>query len=253
MTDNAITSTTENQPNETAPVVTTEPTPTAQPVATQPTPAPQPEPQPEPTAEPAPTEAAEPQDVLEIPETYFLLHPENEPIILGEGRNLPSMHAWLVFVLVLLPLVGLFGWLAFGAYTRWMPLIPELSGGGVGPEGALANTLAWTGWAVLAGIAMLGLWGSALGVLWARRSLERRGQIAWGTVTEASGKRNSADNLRLTVVFRCKAPRRYAGELRPTLEGTLKRTRNDLKGQPLPPPGTPLPVLYLNPKNYEVL
>jgi hypothetical protein len=81
-----------------------------------------------------------------------------------------------------------------------------------------------------------------------RRKLARRGQRITGEIVRSSSDRDSDGDFTLEVRFGFHSPHTGAW-----IEGKDSQTRKDLEGKPLPPPGTPIHVLYLNDKTYLML
>jgi hypothetical protein len=95
------------------------------------------------------------------------------------------------------------------------------------------------------------LWLIALAIVKAYRKdrlLEREGQLIGGEVISAKGRYGSKGHYNLTVEYRFRAP--DTGE---AILDKAKETRNDLRGETLPAPGTPVAVLYRDRKTYKVL
>ncbi|MEM6285408.1 MAG: hypothetical protein AAF787_24675, partial [Chloroflexota bacterium] len=140
-----------------------------------------------------------------VPESYFLLYPANEDVVTGDSRSLPPLGARLVFIvgLVLLAVgIGLIVytvslWSGIGAFTR---------AGAPAPQGAIPVASAWTVGAFLYNVFVLGLFLSGLQVTMKRRGLEKRGQLVWGEVVSASGRRNRSGTLAITVEYQFQRP-----------------------------------------------
>ncbi|MEO0563221.1 MAG: hypothetical protein AAF125_14025 [Chloroflexota bacterium] len=209
-----------------------------------------------PTEEQSPVEtqdSAESTVLTPIPDNYFLLHPQNEHVIRGEGdRHLPPNGARII---LLIGLPGLFLGLGLAGYTvvRWMDIIPVVQAGTAAPPDTIANGALWTAGALLVNLFVVGFYLSGASVLRKRRALARRGEVLWGVVTIAEGRIDRFDDLQVAVEYRFKKPKRWRFSRDRHIEGRISEDRNDLKGKSLPSPGTPLAVLYLNEDNYEIL
>lgn len=79
------------------------------------------------------------------------------------------------------------------------------------------------------------------------RKYSQRGHVLEGRVLEATGKRGSKNAYNVTIRYTFQTP---DGE---TLEKKATNVRGDLRNGPLPPPGTPLAVLYLSPKRVRLM
>lgn len=254
------------QPGPT-PQATPEPTPQAAVAA--------PQPEPEPTAQPAVvTPQAEPTpetsnsratqevsavsphktetaEVQAVPENYFLLHPENEAIVSGASRELPPLGVRWVFILgipLLIAAIGLCGY----AVSRWLTIIPAIPDGTNTPPDTVWNGTLWTLVAFLFAAIVIGWYLSGLTMVRKRGSLQKRGQLVWGEVIAAVGKRERSGDLSVTVEYQFTPPTRRRRRPKP-IHNEDAETRNDLKGKALPTPETPVVLLYLNDKNYELL
>ena len=190
-------------------------------------------------------EAPQPEPV---PDGYFLVNPDNEKIIQGESRVLPPLGASLILLFGLL-LVGLTGGMLWGAYRSWVTITPL----DTAANEEISAALTWSGVALIFLILTLLFYLSAFIVMWKRSRLQRSGEVVWGSVVSASGNLSRWDNLRVTVIYRFKQPKRRFQLVRSEYQRKVTRTRNDLKGKPLPHPGTPIAVFYHNKDNYEVL
>jgi hypothetical protein len=81
-----------------------------------------------------------------------------------------------------------------------------------------------------------------------RRRLARRGQRFEGEIVRCSGSRDSDGDFELTVRYGFRSPQTGTW-----IEGKDSHVRKDLAGQPLPPPGTRVQMLYLDDETYMVL
>jgi hypothetical protein len=127
-------------------------------------------------------------------------------------------------------------------YARRAPAIATIQPGRIG--GLLALTgfcLVWNGFVFPIS------WLSAREVH-KRRKLARRGQRIAGEVVHCSGGWDSDGDFVLEVRFGFHSPQTGAW-----IEGKGSQMRKDLDGEPLPPPGTPVHVLYLDDKTYLIL
>jgi hypothetical protein len=81
-----------------------------------------------------------------------------------------------------------------------------------------------------------------------RRRLAQHGQRVLGELTHAAGQPNSDGDFELQIGFGFRSPQ--TGEWS---RGEDSRVRKDLKDTPLPPPGTPIRVVYLDDDTHMVL
>ncbi|MEO1440569.1 MAG: hypothetical protein AAFV33_09190, partial [Chloroflexota bacterium] len=184
-----------------------------------------------------------------IPENYFVLNPANEVVISGDSRTLPPLGARAVFIVGLVFLaVGIalivymaLLWSSIGSVTRT---------GAPAPQGAIPVASAWTAGTFLYNVFVLGLFLSGLQVTMKRRGLEKRGKLVWGEVVSAAGKRTRSGALNITVEYQFQRPDRRRKRI---IEDRVSEHRDSGADVVLPAPGTPIAVMYLHPRNYEVL
>jgi hypothetical protein len=81
-----------------------------------------------------------------------------------------------------------------------------------------------------------------------RRRLARKGQRLEGEILYCSGYKDSDGDFVVAVRYGFRSPQTGA-----RIEDKDSQIRKDLKGAPLPPPGTAVHVLYLNDETYMVL
>lgn len=79
-------------------------------------------------------------------------------------------------------------------------------------------------------------------------ALQRDGKVISGEVVNASGRSSSKGAYIVKLDYRFRVP--DTGE---TISHKETNTRNDLRGQTLPAPGTPLAIAYRDRKTYKVL
>ena len=84
--------------------------------------------------------------------------------------------------------------------------------------------------------------------IWANIRLNRGGLITDGELQEIVGQTDGEGNYTITVKFTFLEPDK--GD---RINDETWQIRDDLKDQPLPPPGTRLAILYLSPQNYRAL
>jgi hypothetical protein len=128
-------------------------------------------------------------------------------------------------------------------YVPHNPTLAKIAGTEASPAEAfvLVFSLCWNGF----------VWLVVLSTISSRRkhrALERGGQLTRGEVVACSGRSGSKGAYILTVEYRFSAP--DSGEM---LSHKQTATRNDLRGQLLPAPGTPLAILYLDRETYQAL
>ncbi len=195
---------------------------------------------------------AETQETLVVapqPGDYFLMNPANETILDSESRQLPddgSRWALIVGVPLLLAAIGLIVY----AVLRWQAIIPVVRAGSAAAPNTLLNGTLWTAAAFVVTLFALGWYLPTVGRINRRRRLQKRGDIVWGEVVSAVGKPNRADDLIVTVEYTFQRPDRRRRKM---LSDQASGPRNDLREKALPSPGNPVAVLYLSPKNYELL
>jgi hypothetical protein len=190
----------------------------------------------------------ETQEANTVPEAAFLMNPVNEAIVNGESRQLPDDGSrWALLGGVPLLLVGI-GLIVY-TVLRWQAVIPAVQAGNAALPNTLLNGMLWTAAAFVVNLFVTGWYATTLGRISKRRRLQKHGQVVWGEVVTAVGKRNRADDLMVTVEYTFQRPDRR----RKMLSGSLTERRNDLREKALPSPGVPVAILYLSPKNYELL
>ncbi|MBZ0300049.1 MAG: DUF3592 domain-containing protein [Anaerolineae bacterium] len=94
-------------------------------------------------------------------------------------------------------------------------------------------------------------WGIFAGIIVSTlrdRDLARTGQVVRGELVSISDRRDSDGDYQLKAEYRFVPP--DGGE---PLSKTQRAQRNDLKGQTLPPKGTPVAVLYKDRKRFKML
>jgi hypothetical protein len=127
-------------------------------------------------------------------------------------------------------------------YARGDPAISTIEPGHVG------GLLALTGFCLIwNGIVFPVAWLLVREVL-RRHKLARDGQKITGEIVHCSGGRDSDGDFELAVRFGFRSPQSGA-----RIEDKDSQIRKDLKDKPLPPPGTPVQVLYLDDESYMVL
>lgn len=173
-------------------------------------------------------------------EGLFIVYPGNEKYLTGEQPVTQQARivkwSWGCGVVVILGCTGISG-LVFVNF--------------LGTVGILLSTFL---------LALLGI-----GLVWIQRKLNqtawvrlsRHGRIIGGTLVEAKwvvhehkdSDESVSHSTQLHVDYRLVSP-----ESRKELLGKVPGIfRHDLEGQPLPPPGTPVAILYLNDETYDVL
>jgi hypothetical protein len=85
------------------------------------------------------------------------------------------------------------------------------------------------------------------GVEYYNREYSRCGRLLPGRVIRASGQRGGKNMWNVTIHYEFDSPEGGRMERKTT------RARNDLRKKPLPKPGTPVAVLYLNPNRIRLL
>jgi hypothetical protein len=88
----------------------------------------------------------------------------------------------------------------------------------------------------------------AVRVVLKRRTLSKRGQQIEGEITRCSSFGDSESDFKVEVGFGFRSPQTGTW-----IKGKDSKKRKDLWGKPLPAPGTPVHVLYLDDENYVVL
>lgn len=127
-------------------------------------------------------------------------------------------------------------------YARHSPTIATIEPGRIG--GLLALTgfcLVWNG--IVLTISWL-----LVREVRKRRRLARNGQWLSGEIARCTSHLDSDGDFVLDVTFRFRSPQTGMW-----IEAKDSQLRKDLKGEPLPPPGTPVHVLYLDDKRYMML
>jgi hypothetical protein len=107
--------------------------------------------------------------------------------------------------------------------------------------GLICGNLFW--WGVVLGLAYY-----LLSKVHKRQRLSREGILIGGEIVYCSGYEDSDNDFRLKAEVRFRSPQ--TGEW---IHKEYSPTRNDLKGMPLPGPGTRVHVLYLDDKTYGAL
>jgi hypothetical protein len=148
------------------------------------------------------------------------------------------------------------------AWKKYRVAVPVLLGLGVAGlvlVGLGVNSLRGDGPSFSTGLGLLGLglvtwavWQAVLVVRTERRErrLAAQGRLVPGRIVSCRGGLDPSEHGRsyyLDVVYRVQGP---AGEM---ITGTKSLPRDDLHGQPLPQPGTPVAVLFLDEKVHDVL
>lgn len=197
-----------------------------------------------------PEESTEPMPAHgELPENYFVIYTKNEAVVSGQSRKLPALGFRFMFISalpLLLSGVVLIGW----AIMRWLAIVPAIQSGNATPPDTILNGILWSLGALVWNIFVFGFYLSGLSLAGKRRQLEKRGELIWGEVVNASGVQDRGDNLNLTVEYRFQVPHQRRKRY---MNGKIREKRNDLHQKTLPSPGTPVALLYLNRKNYEIL
>jgi hypothetical protein len=116
-----------------------------------------------------------------------------------------------------------------------------VSGRGGQPLGLACGTLLW--WAVVLGLAYY-----VLSPVRKRQRLAQEGTLLSGEIIHCSGRKNSDNDFRLKAEVCFRSPQ--TGQW---IHKNYLLTRNDLKGKPLPDPGTHVHILYINDKTFEAL
>jgi hypothetical protein len=119
--------------------------------------------------------------------------------------------------------------------------VSPVSGRGGQPLGLACGTLLW--WALILGLAYY-----VLSPMRKRQRLAREGTLISGQIIHCSGRKDRDNDLRLKAGVRFRSP-----QTDQWIEKNYLRTRNDLKGKPLPQPGTPVHILYINDKTFEAV
>lgn len=184
----------------------------------------------------------------------FVLYPQNSAFVNGKAAHPPRLSnmrplAWALIAVSLLPILITPNLLAVAAWTSFMP--PDIP----------LNQVDWghLPFAVwLLGAVALILNVLMLYILWrviASFRLSARGQIVNGTLTEIHSyhnpieKADRRDSVTLVVRYEFTSPK--SGR---TLTGKGRELRLDMTPYtPLPKPGTPVAVLYLNDGRYRML
>jgi hypothetical protein len=127
-------------------------------------------------------------------------------------------------------------------YARHDPAIATVE------PGRLGDVLLMTGFCLVwNGFILVVAWVLVREIL-KRRKLDRGGRRIVGQVVRCSGRRDSDGDFVLDLRFGFRSPQTGAW-----IEGKDSHIRRDLEDKPLPPPGTPLHVLYLDDKTYLAL
>ncbi len=131
------------------------------------------------------------------------------------------------------------------AIVRYAPRDPRIATIAPGRVGGL---LALTGFCGLWDGTVLFISALVLREVLQRRKLARRGQRLVGEILRISGRRDSDGDFVLILGYGFRSPLTAA-----QLEGSNSQVRKDLADGPLPPPGTPVHVLYLDDERHMVL
>ena len=116
-----------------------------------------------------------------------------------------------------------------------------ISGRGGQPLGLICGNLFW--WAIIFGLGYY-----VLKPVYKRRRLAQEGTLIRGEVIHSSGYKDSDNDYRFKTEIRFRSPQ--TGEW---IHKKYTLTRNDLTGKPLPRPGTPAHVLYVDDRTFEAL
>jgi hypothetical protein len=172
------------------------------------------------------------------PET-FLLNPKHEDFATGRGP-LPSQHWGLVWAVAITFSVLMIGSMTYAAFVLLQPS-PDLP-----PSEQWTLNMMRFAPAVLALIN-----GAGLVVLRKKQCRDHRfraeGRLLEGQVVTCSATQSSESGYLVELSYSFLTP---DGR---TLEGKGSERREDLKGTPLPMPGTPVSVLYVDNKLHKVL
>ncbi|MFC2038015.1 DUF3592 domain-containing protein [Chloroflexota bacterium] len=114
--------------------------------------------------------------------------------------------------------------------------------------GRVGGLLAMTGFCLARNGIVLWVTRPVVGEIFRRRKLARRGQRLAGEIIRCSGYKDSGGDFTVTVRFGFHSPQTGT-----RIEGKDSQIRKDLKGKPLPAPGTAVHVLYLDDETYMVL
>lgn len=106
--------------------------------------------------------------------------------------------------------------------------------------GAIGFSVLMGGFCTIAGII-------CLNIERLNRNYSYKGRVLPGRVLEATGKRGSKNAYNVTIRYEYYTPEGIREEKKST------NVRGDLRNGPLPPPGTPLAVLYLSPKRVRLM
>jgi len=129
--------------------------------------------------------------------------------------------------------------------VRYSPADPSIATMAPGRVGGL---LAITGFCVLWDGTVFVISALVLREVLERRKLARHGQRLVGEILRSSGHRDSDGDFMLSLGYGFRSP--LTGT---RMEGTNSQVRKDLEDGPLPPPGTPVHVLYLDDDVHMVL
>lgn len=185
----------------------------------------------------------------------FILNPQNQPFV--DGRA-PRPAAVTANKSIALPVVGLFwasiGGLCCGWYAMmgFVGMVMDVLGPDPGLVAQGAALMLLVLYSVVLGGSILWLIFLIVSRMNLRESLMQQGRLIHGTVVWCKGKVHfsegqSSDYYHVTVTYEFQSP---TGQ---SLWNRGVEVRDDLRGQPLPKPGTPVLVLYLDDQNYALI
>lgn len=175
-------------------------------------------------------------DALEAESEYFFFEPKAEQFVRGETQTLP-LNSCLLLALGAFALSGLL--ISGLSVIQWARnSASETSSGGLG---LLCGNLFW--WAIVLGLAYY-----VLGQRFKRQRLSREGTLVDGAIVRCSGRLDSDNDFQVKAEIRFRSPRTGQWVFK-----SFSRQCNQLRGEPLPRPGTPVHVLYIDDETLEAL
>ncbi|MFW5696186.1 MAG: hypothetical protein ACOCXR_00205 [Phototrophicaceae bacterium] len=176
------------------------------------------------------------QDAAVRDNDLFVVDDLNQPFVAGEKARPPDALIGVVITVVVLFIPPMLG-LNLVILQAWTDTADAISASLI-----LITLVALSVDAILIGA-----------VYWYLRRwrLRRAGRLIPGAVIEAHGDVRpgpQGSEFIITVFYRFNRPDTGA-----EVRNVIAQKRNDLVDEPLPAPGTPVRVLYLNPRNYRAM